>query len=795
MMKTTGVGGAAALLALAVLVRCHGAGGRDVPADKATHDAGVVLEEADGAAQAQVGPALWVVLDDPRFADVRVLEDDVHHAEAAAALEADVAKATTPKERCAVHYMIGRLHALGGDDAAAAKAFDDATIEGGAPCALIEYARARGAAAYERLGKTDDAIARASGVDIHVAIAEEATLVNAEALAARGDRTQAAGIWRDHLSKHPRGTRWVDTAARLASALLDGVLGDAKAHARDAYDLATRIAVEAPTFDESTGASAVLRKKAIALDVTLPRDLTTDERIKRAQAFAAAGQSERGRSESEAAIATIAGKDRVSEPSCRAHTVRAQTLAKAPKKAVTADAWGDAIRSCGKETDGLATALFSGAKASAGAQRPDEALERYARVEKEFPKHRLADDARLAGALIMRDRDVSRFETMLLTLPDDYPEGDMRGEALFRVALNRMAQGDWEGAKAPLDRGALIDAPSRHWASAGRSAYFRAKCAAKTGDAGDAKRRLVDVMRSHPVAYYMAQAYARIAELDAPLAQQMLDAVIASEPAGPLVSHEHAEMQSSELARAVALLEVGEIDFARKEFIASGALADNADAEVVWVVASLFDRAGAFDVGHSLARGKLTDYLEHYPSGKWRFAWETAYPRAFASLVLGASTDEHVPPSVIWGVMREESAFIADVRSPSNAHGLMQLLPSSAREVARGTSLPSDEIALHRPRVSIALGAKLLGQLRSSFSDNPSLAIAAYNAGAGAVRAWLRARPTVDFDIWVEEIPFDETRGYIKRVLSSELAYAMLYAPDAEKEVLTLPAHTTTSAP
>jgi len=56
------------------------------------------------------------------------------------------------------------------------------------------------------------------------------------------------------------------------------------------------------------------------------------------------------------------------------------------------------------------------------------------------------------------------------------------------------------------------------------------------------------------------------------------------------------------------------------------------------------------------------------------------------------------------------------------------------------------------------------------------------------VRAWLKARPGVDFDIWVEEIPFEETRNYTKRVLASELAYATLYAPDVAKEVLALPA-------
>ncbi len=776
----------------AAFARCHGAGGREVPADstKTELDAS---EEADALGQAQIGPSLWVVLDDPRFADARSLEDDAHHAEAAAALDADLGKTTSAKERCAVHYVVGRLRALANDDAAAAIAFDSGMLDGSATCALVEYARARAAAAYERMGKTEEAIARASSVDAHVAIADDAALIHAEALAARGDRATAAPIWRDHLVRHPHGTRWVDTAARLAAALLDGVLGDPKQNAREAFDLSTRIAVEAPTFDDQMGATAVIRKRAIALDSSLAHNLTTDEEIKRARALVDGGQPEKARVAITATIAALA-KDRVGDVSCRAHAVRAQAAAKSPvtKKPQVADAWGDAIRACAKETDALATTLFAGAKSSAGAQRPDEALERYSRVEKEFPKHRLADDARLASALIVHDHDVARFETMLLALPDDYPEGDMRGEALFRVGLERVARGDWEGAKAPLDRGAQIDAGAKHWATAGRAEYFRAKCSAKTGDVGDAKRRWIDVLRGHPLSYYMAQSYARLAELDGPLARQTLDAVVAAEPEGAFLTHEHPEMQSSDFMRGLALLEVGETDYARKELVASGALADGADSEMVWVAASLFDRAGAYDVGHSFARGKLADYLEHYPSGRWRFAWETAYPRAFAMLVARSAAEEHVPAPVIWGVMREESAFIPDVRSPSNAHGLMQLLPSTAREVARGTTFASDELALHQPRVSVALGAKLLGQLRASFPDNPSLAIASYNAGAGAVRAWLRARPTADFDVWVEQIPFDETRGYIKRVLSSELTYALLYAPDAAKEVLALPVRSST---
>jgi soluble lytic murein transglycosylase len=761
--------------------RCHGAGGREVAADsmKPEGDAG-----AESSVVQSAEPALWVVLDDPRFADARAFEDDAHHAEAASALEADLAKSTSAKEKCAGEYVIGRLRALAGDDANAAAAFDVAAT--GDCAALVDYAHARASAAFERAGKPDDAIARATSVGAHVAIADEAELLRAEALAAKGERVQAVAIWREHLSKHLRGARWVDTAVRLATALLDGVDGDAKSHAKEAFDLATRVVIEAPTLDETSGAAAQ-RKRAQALDASLARELSVDERIKRAKALLDASQPEKARVETEGALAAIPAKDRAaSEIACRASTVRAQAIAKS-KKGSAADAWGDAIRACAKEQDALASALYNGAKASAGA-KPDEAIERYGRIEKEFPKHRLADDARLQSALIVHDRDAAKSETMLLALPDDYPEGDMRGEALFRVALARMARGDWEGAKAPLDRNVQIDGASHHWSTAGRAAYFRAKCAAKTGDEAGAKKQWVEIVRAYPLAYYMAQAYDRVAESDPALAKSTLDTAMAAEPSGAWLGREHAELQSAEFKRALALLEVGEIEWAKKEMLAAGVTADGADGEMVWLAASLFDRGGAFDVGHAFSRGRLSDHLGHFPSGRWRFAWEAAYPRAFAALVTKTAAETGVPAPVLWGVMREESAFIPDVKSPSNAHGLMQLLPSTAREVARGTSFASDETALHVPRVSIALGAKLLAGLRASFPDNPSLAIPSYNAGAGAVRAWLRARAGADYDLWVEQIPYEETRGYIKRVLQSELIYATLYAPDVAKEVLALPA-------
>ena len=769
-----------AFSALAILAGCKGTSEPrpQMPAD--VHDADA-SSAVPGAAHGPLdAPVLRVVLSEPRFAAASELEYAHQYAAAAKALQ-DARAGVTTVEAYAIDYVVGRLQAAAGDDEAAATAFDASAAVSTSP--IVDYARLRAAQAWERRGNAAEALKRVEAVDESIALADDRTLLRAEALSAQGNVAAALPLWRDALTKKPRGIRWVDTSVRLATALLDGADGDAKAHAKEAFERILRVLVEAPSFEESSGALA-LRDRARALDASLPASLTPDERTRRAQAWLDASKPDKARVEADGALA--ASPKGPSEAACKAASVRAQATARA--KGPVLDAWTEAIARCEGQGELLATALYSAAKASASAKKIPEAIALYAKVEAQFPKHRLADDARFQGALLVRDQgDSATFEKMLLTLPDDYADGDMRGEALFRAALAHMIRADWAGAKPMLDRGEQVDADGHHWAWAARAAYFRARASEETGDPADAKKRYASIVDRFPLAYYMALAYARLEALDKPLAEETLKAAEGREAEGTILTQERPELGTSAFRRAAGLLEVGEIDAAKKELLAAGVLADAADPELVWTAASMFDRARAPDVGHAFTRQRLTSHLSHYPVGRWRNAWEAAFPRAFEPLVVREASAHAISPALVWGIMREESSFIADIRSPSNAFGLMQVLPSTAKEVARGTTTPFDEASLKTPGPSVFLGAKLLGSLRATFPQNPALAIPSYNAGAGAVRGWLAARGTERFDLFVEEIPYEETRGYIKRVLGSELAYAYLYAKDALPELLHLP--------
>jgi soluble lytic murein transglycosylase len=235
------------------------------------------------------------------------------------------------------------------------------------------------------------------------------------------------------------------------------------------------------------------------------------------------------------------------------------------------------------------------------------------------------------------------------------------------------------------------------------------------------------------------------------------------------------------------LLRAGEFDFANREVAALGLTKNDVAPAVLWGVALLYARAGSAKLSHAVARGLLSDWLQRWPAGDWTQAWGLAFPRPYRQFVEAEAKKNGIPESLAYAVMREESAFDPEVVSPAEAYGLMQLIIPTARAVARQVGLPSDPRSLKRPRINVALGCRFLGKLTTSFQKNPLLAIPAYNAGPGRPARWLRERPHQDFDVWVELIPFNETRRYTKRVLASRAAYAYLYERDTADLSMALP--------
>ncbi|WP_417781365.1 transglycosylase SLT domain-containing protein [Stutzerimonas xanthomarina] len=148
------------------------------------------------------------------------------------------------------------------------------------------------------------------------------------------------------------------------------------------------------------------------------------------------------------------------------------------------------------------------------------------------------------------------------------------------------------------------------------------------------------------------------------------------------------------------------------------------------------------------------------------------FPMAHRSSLVNAAKAREIHPSWVFAITRQESAFMADARSHVGATGLMQLMPATAKETAKRFDIPlSSPKQVLNPSVNIQLGAAYLSQIYGQFNGNRVLASAAYNAGPGRVRQWLKNAEHLPFDVWVENIPFDETRQYVQNVLTYSVIY------------------------
>lgn len=145
--------------------------------------------------------------------------------------------------------------------------------------------------------------------------------------------------------------------------------------------------------------------------------------------------------------------------------------------------------------------------------------------------------------------------------------------------------------------------------------------------------------------------------------------------------------------------------------------------------------------------------------------FKITYPLSYEPLVEQAAERAELPPAWLYGVMRQESLYDARAVSPANAYGLLQLLLPTARNVARQWKRPApSRDDLFDPATNLTLGAAYLHDLIAKWNGSLVLALGSYNAGPQAVERWLPDAPK-DADVWIENVPYGETRGYIQRIL------------------------------
>jgi soluble lytic murein transglycosylase len=239
-------------------------------------------------------------------------------------------------------------------------------------------------------------------------------------------------------------------------------------------------------------------------------------------------------------------------------------------------------------------------------------------------------------------------------------------------------------------------------------------------------------------------------------------------PVDPAVVRELAESRA--LQRISLLREIGEPGLARDEWYS---LLYRAGLPQRQAMASLaLDRDWPDLAVNAALHQQTWDVLD------WRF------PQAFRDSFRAAADSFQLDPWLAMAVARRESSFAPQARSPVGALGVMQLMPATARRMARALNKPApEENGLLQPETSIRLGSAFLAQMLERYDGHRIKALAAYNAGPHRVDDWLPDRP-VPFDVWIESIPFHETRDYVQAVLAYRLILAALHDENVEQLAL-----------
>lgn len=324
----------------------------------------------------------------------------------------------------------------------------------------------------------------------------------------------------------------------------------------------------------------------------------------------------------------------------------------------------------------------------------------------------------------------------LSSIPAAYVDDQVR-QWRVRVALRAR---NWSHALSLLDQLSAADQQDIRWR------YWRGRVLDALGRNDEAFLLFEQIAREPNFHGFLASDYLRLPYSLCPASIEVDDDVL-------FRSSEHPA-----LIRALMLFRVEMYTEARREWRYGLAGKDVAFRRHA---ALLAHRAG----WHDRAILTLAD------TGDWRL-YDLRFPTQYDELVQREARRNGLNPAWVFGIMRAESAFVHDARSSAGAMGLMQLTPTTGREVSRRNKLPlSGSAELYVPERNIPLGTAHLRELLEEFGGNPVLATAAYNAGPTPVKRWLAEHPGGSADLWIETIPYSETRSYVGTVMAFAAVY------------------------
>src|SRR5215510_13648514 len=389
-----------------------------------------------------------------------------------------------------------------------------------------------------------------------------------------------------------------------------------------------------------------------------------------------------------------------------------------------------------------------------------QALNYFRQVMERYPTSPYIERSRYAAADIYESFGRKQEAIALYTgIIKNFPNSQVHDDAASRLAWLYYRDREWSRAYATF-QSLAANAKDSGFRTAGL--YWQARSAEKLGDSEMAIRIYRQIVDGSEESYYQALALRSLARIGIVVEESRISVLTSVDEPDPPMGAEITyhlsrarELTAISLHR-LAVAEISEVDRLSKKQPRLHPL----------LMQEYFNNQA---YGRSLA---IANQLPSSQSDRNLYR----FPLAYWEMIQQKAQERELDPYLILGLIRQESLFDLQARSPAAAQGLMQLLPSTASRVAKqiGISPPSNE-QLFQPETNLALGTQYLRDLLQHYSNDWFKAIAAYNAGEAAVDRWEKEILTDDAEEFVERIPYLETRGYVKLVLRNHRIYKRLY--------------------
>jgi len=402
------------------------------------------------------------------------------------------------------------------------------------------------------------------------------------------------------------------------------------------------------------------------------------------------------------------------------------------------------------------------------------------RVVTEFPGTPWAEDALNSLALAdARDDQDADADQESLELFEGFPKGRYTERAAWRIGWRAYRTGNYAEAVRIFDR-AAFNFPRSDYRPAWLYWSGRAHEALNEPALAEARYsvEVIDYLNTYHGRLALKRLGGRV-----PDRATVIPARAASsfdEPEAVVTPPPNAALVKALLTAKIYDEAADELRYAQRIWGDSGPI----EATFAWT----YREQGHSETGArqmSLYRGSINAMKRAYPqyltAGGERLPREILriiYPIAYWDLIQKYSSQNGLDPFVIAALMVQESTFVANIRSPAKAVGLMQLEPATARQYARRLGLVYSSTLLTTPESNIRIATAYLADQLRDFGDL-YLVLAAYNAGDGRVRRWMQERPELPQEQFIDDIPFYETQGYVRKILSTAEDYRRLYGGEA----------------